>query len=424
MRFRVNENGGWRVGRDLEDLLRTAEEGGSELWHKLRAQAVAGANQAYQRGRQAYADAVRTGQDVVAKTPSQMARLGRTANAAVRAAANSASLGAADRLEAGTEALLGMGGAGNLRQRYNRQLVLQHQADADAQREFPNLYKWSGRAGAVGGILALDEPVAAAGLARAIPGGAKVYDAIQSFRPIGFIPQGYGRMAGAIGGAVNTAAQVANDAAHSRRTSMTDAADAFVSGAVGTAAAVRGHPALGGAIGSGLTTGLQQEDRGGASADDVLNSGLQGAYWGRGLSTVGEQVSNALPKAMKQGLGEGLTFMKSWARGEPIPPWQIEHVPAISENLPGARRAMAGPQVEITLSNGRKTVADWATLWGRALEAKYGLSAELRRAQRLAPSDLYPHYLPDHWSPGNIGDIAGGAFGSIGGFDDRGDGAS
>src|SRR5690242_8449454 len=106
------------MGRDLEDFLRTAEEGGSDLWHKLRAQAVAGTRDAYQRGRQVYDEAVRTGQDAVARTPTEVARLGRAGNAAVRGIANSASLGLADPLEAGTEALAGMGGSGNFQQRY------------------------------------------------------------------------------------------------------------------------------------------------------------------------------------------------------------------------------------------------------------------------------------------------------------------
>lgn len=145
------------MARDIEDVLRTAAEGGSELWHKLRSQSAAGANDAYERGRQAYADAVRTGQEVVARTPSEVARLGRGVNAAVRGFANSASLGATDPLEAGTEAIVGMGGPGNIQQRYERQLALQHQADADAQREFPELYKWSGRAGALAGMIGATE---------------------------------------------------------------------------------------------------------------------------------------------------------------------------------------------------------------------------------------------------------------------------
>jgi len=84
---------GNEMRRDLEDFLRGAEEGGSDLWHKLRAQAVAGTDDAYQRGRQVYDEAVRTGQDVVARTPTEVARLGRAGNAAVRGIANSASLG-------------------------------------------------------------------------------------------------------------------------------------------------------------------------------------------------------------------------------------------------------------------------------------------------------------------------------------------
>src|SRR5262249_24297254 len=102
-----------------------------------------------------------------------------------------------------------------------------------------------------------------------------------------------------------------------------------------------------------------------------------------------------------------------------IPPWQVRDVPAVAENLPGAANAAAGPQVPNTLSDGRVTRVDWNTLWGRALEAKLGLSAELRRAQRCAPTDVYPQYVPDHVSPGNVGDMAGGAFGSASGFNER-----
>ena len=410
------------MGRDLDELLRTAGEGASDWWYKTRNAMAADAANAYRRGQQIYEDGIGSGQNIVAQTPAQVARLGRGVNAAVRSAGNAVSLNQVNKLEAVTEAALGAG-TGNFQNRYDQRLAAQEQADANAKREFPELFKWSGRAGAIGGILALDAPIVGAGLARAIPGGTKVYNAVQSFRPIGFIKDGYGAMAGAIGGSVNTAAQVVSDAMHGRRTSASDAADAFVGGALGTAAAVHGSLALGGAIGSGVTTGLQESDRGRDSMDDVLNSGLQGAYFGRGFSTLGEQVSNALPMPAKQALGEGLTFLKSWSRGESIPPWQIKDVPAVVENLPGAAEGKAGPQVPIILSDGRTTVADWNTLWGRALEAKFGFSAELRRAQRFAPTDLSPNYLPDHWSPGNVGDMAGGAFGSSLGFHDPGDDA-
>src|SRR5579871_1838487 len=123
-----------QMGRDLEDILRTAGEGASDRWHQARAKAVADAENAYQRGRQAYADAIQLGSDVVARISSEVARAGRAANAAIRVAANAASLGMADRMGAGTEALFGMGGSGNLQQRFDHQLTLQHQAKADARR--------------------------------------------------------------------------------------------------------------------------------------------------------------------------------------------------------------------------------------------------------------------------------------------------
>ena len=400
-----------RMGRDLEDYFRSAEEDGADLWHKLRAQAVANTQNAYQRGRQVYDDAVRTGRAVVAQTPSQVARLGRAANAVARAAGNGASLGAADNLEAGTEALVGMGGSGSLGQRYQRQLALQHQADADAQREFPNLYKWSGRAGMVGGMLAADSPAVAAGAARMLPGGAKLVQGLENFRPAGFISKGYGRMAAGIGGAVNAAVQAGDDAVNGRPVTFGKEADAFASGAAGTAAATRVGPVLGAALGGALNTGLQEVGQGGVSVDDVLNSGLASADLGRGFATLGQAASNGLPMAVKGDLGQALTFAKSWSRGEPIP-LKPRYSPAVAASIEDAKEGLAGPQVRIKLGGRRSTVADFTTDWGNALEAKFGLSAGLTPSQRLAVRKLGALFQPDHWSPGDIGDMAGAAFGS------------
>jgi hypothetical protein len=402
------------LGRDIEDYLRSAEEGGSDLWHRLRAQSVAGAQEAYQNGREAYAKAIRAGQNVMAQTPSQVARLGRGANAAVRAAGNAISMNQADKLEAATEVLLGAGGTGNMQQRYQKRLALQRRADADAQREFPGLYKWSGRAGDVAGILAMDSPAVASGAARLLPGGGKLVKGLEKFRPEGFIRAGYGRLAAGIGGTVNAAVQAGDDALHGRPVTLGREADAFASGAIGTAAAAHGNPAMGAAVGGGLNTALQEADEGRLSAEDVLNSGLASAYAGRGFATAGQAASNALSRNAKGELGEAMSFAKAWARGEPIP---LKKVPsaAMAENIPGSK-GVAGPQVPIKLSNDDITRVDFGTLWGRAIEAKNGLSATLRGAQRFAPVDLSPHYLPDHWSPANFGDLSGGAFGTPFGF--------
>lgn len=171
---------------------------------------------------------------------------------------------------------------------------------------------------------------------------------------------------------------------------------------------------MGAAMGGGLNTGLQEVDEGRLSADDVLNSGLASAYAGRGLAAAGQAASNALPRNVKGELGEAMSFAKAWARGEPIPLKKVQSA-AMAENIPGSN-GQAGPQVPIKLSNDEITRADFGTLWGRAIEAKNGLSASLRRAQRFAPADLSPYYLPDHWSPANFGDLSGGAFGAAFGF--------
>jgi hypothetical protein len=394
------------MGRDPEDFLRSAEEGGSDLWHKARARAAAGAQDAYQRGRQIYEEAVRTGQDVVARTPSEVARLGRGGNAAVRGFANSASLGFADPLEAGTEALFGMGGSGDFQQRYQNQLTLQRQDDADAQREFPDLYKWSGRAGALGGMIAAGEIRVPGAIAKAVPMVGRAVKAVQSTRRIGFVPGGLGTM-GAVGGAtVGAAGQIIGDAARGRASSPADVVDAAGGGALSGFEATRGRPVFGAAVGSGVTTGLQDANRDVWSPDDVLQSAQTGTYAGQAFNALGRFGSNALPNQAKKVLGEGLTFAKSWARGEPIPlngKYSID----VAANLPDAEAGYAGPQRRIDLSK-NYTRADWISTPGNAYEAKFGASAGPSPAQRRAAVELAPNYFYDHWLPRDAGALTAG----------------
>src|SRR5438876_9655414 len=73
-------------GRRLENFLGSAIEDERKHWHKTRARAVADAEAAYERGRQVYADAIRTGRKVVARTPQEVRALGGSVNAGVRSA--------------------------------------------------------------------------------------------------------------------------------------------------------------------------------------------------------------------------------------------------------------------------------------------------------------------------------------------------
>jgi len=131
------------------------------------------------------------------------------------------------------------------------------------------------------------------------------------------------------------------------------------------------------------------------------------------LGTISEQAANALPSSVKGKLGEGLSFAKSWARGETIP---IEPTlsDAVKNNIP-APGVSAGPQQWVQLPNGRYARPDFMTDWGRALEAKFGNSASLTKNQKLLIPLLGENFQVDHWLPRDIGDFSGGWLGSTSG---------
>jgi len=395
------------MGGGVGDFLESAIEDEKERWYKARARAAAGAQAAYERGRQVYGDAIRTGQNVVARTPQEVRALGGAVGAGVRSAGNAVSLGYADNADAATDALLGAGGSGDFSQRYQNELGVQYALDRQAAHDHPTATRVGDFLGTLGAVFAVDAPAAAGVAARFVPGGIDALASIQRAKRIGFIPEGLGAMSAVGGATIGGATQLASDGVRGRPTSLRDFTGAVGGGALGGLSAVHNGPVLGAAIGGAATAALQ-----GAGADGIMRDATASAYGGRVLGTVGEQVSNALPRRVKGQLGEGLSFVKSWARGEPIPPW-FERSARVAQNLPKAN-GEAGPQGKIGLSRGY-TRADWLTHWGRAIEAKFGVSAGLTRAQRRAVSELGQAYLPDHWLPSDIGDFGGGWLGPTAG---------
>jgi len=391
------------MGQGLGDFLGSAIEDEKRRWYAARDRAAADAEAAYQRGRQIYGDAIRAGRNVVARTPQEVRALGGAVGAGVRSAGNAVSLGYADNADAATDALLGAGGTGDFGQRYRNELAVQHNLDRQAAHDHPFATGVGNVAGTLGAIFAADTPAVAGVVARLFPGGANALKAVQGAKRIGFIPEGLGTMAAVGGGAVGGVTQLATDAAQGRRTSLGDFAGAVGGGAVGGLGAVRGGPVLGAAFGGGATAALQGDD-----LNDVMRDATASAYGGRVLGTLGEQVSNGLPRNMKGAIGEGSSFAKSWARGEPIPPVGM-YSAQVQQDLPGAM-GKAGPQQRVKLSKSY-TRADWLTDWGRAIESKFGVSASLSRAQRRAIAELGDQYLPDHWLPSDIGNFSGGWMG-------------
>lgn len=214
---------------------------------------------------------------------------------------------------------------------------------------------------------------------------------------------------GAVGGAtMGATGQMVSDAARGQVSSPLDVIEAAGGGAISGYEATRGRPVFGAAAGSGLTTGLQEASRGVWSPDDILRSSQTGAYAGQAFNALGRFGSNALPNPAKKVLGEGLTFVKSWARGVPMP---LKGMPSerVRVNMPGAADHEAGPQIRIDLSKSH-TDADWISMPGKAYESKFGWAAKPTNAQIRAATELAGRYFYDHWLPRDVGALAAGWF--------------
>ena len=335
--------------------------------------------------------------------------------AALRSAGNGAALDHADEISAALDAATGFGGEGRFAQRYRNNLQAELERDQYYSQQYPQVWNTSHTVGALGGTLAAftsDAPmiVASRFLPRAVVAGANTK------RAVPFIRQGYGTMGAIGGGLMGATGQVVEDAAKGRWSDPGDVGRASLGGVVAGWQATHGRPILGAATGSSLTTTLQDlAHRGSVSFDDTLRGFQGGAYAGRLLNGLGTYRSAVLPSQLKGLLGEGLTFVKSYARGEPIP---LRATPstAAAQRLPGLRGGTAGPQQTIDLRGGRKTVADWVTSQGRALEAKFGAHARPTEAQRLAANQLGDAFAFDHWLPKNVGEVVSALFGAPTGY--------
>jgi hypothetical protein len=328
----------------------------------------------------------------------------------LRSAGNGALLDHADEVSAALDAAIGFGGDGGFSQRYRSNLQAELDRDRYYAGRYPRVWQASHGVGAVGGTMAAfvgDAPMFFA--SKLLPGS--VVAAANARRAVPFIREGYGTMGAVGGGLLAGAGQVADDAGKGRTSSIGDVGRASFGGAVAGWEATHGRPILGAAVSSGVTTALQQQaHQGSISPADVFRSFQSGAYAGQLLSGLGKYGSATLPSQAKGLLGEGLTFMKSYARGEPIP---LRPTPsdAVARRLPGLAAGTAGGQQTIRLSRG-KTVADWVTSQGRALEAKFGAYARPTEPQKRAARELGDAFAFDHWLPKNAGEVVSALFGA------------
>jgi hypothetical protein len=451
------------VASSLQDRLR-AELDEKKRWYDARVAHLAHkAHELEAIGRKVYGDGIRTGRDVIARTPQELQAVARAViksqqraaapaaknpptvrarpapqrnptkaspprpdliregQAAVSGAVDELTFGLADRGLAAVEALRD-GGADGFVDRYAHEMAAK-KAEDDYDAAYHGMARNGGRlAGFVGSVAAtggfglggaalkgaaagarlLGAADKAAGITKVAARAAK---AANSSRRIAQLSrEGLTTMAVGGGAASGAAGQVISDLASGKPGSAGDYAGAVLGGIAGGLALRAGvrDPRLVGALEGAATTGLQGLANGrDFSAMDIAASARGGAIGGSVGDLIGKYGANALPRKVKGDLGEQLSLLKTLAEGKPDPRY-AEAVVGFQERLPGA---VGGPGVqrEVLLRGGRKTIADHVTHDGSAVEAKFGSSARLSKAQRLARAELLDRYRIDHWLPADIG---------------------
>jgi hypothetical protein len=438
----------------LPDELR-AKRAATERWIARREATLRrGASELEALGRQAYADTIRKGERVMARTPAEIRALGlaavqgrlpqaiaegvirkaapkvaavastvgglaRTAvsptsspyqrdqarkqlaeqgRAALSGFADEITFGAADRVLSAGDALI-EGSPRDFAGRYSENMATKKAEDAYDQEHY-GLARGAGRiAGAGTGIAVLGAPAVARGAVSLIPRGAQFAKALSTSRHA-LDPRGLTTMATVGGAGAGVASQAAADVVAGRPSSLTDYAGAAAGGAVNGLATLRLGPVAGGAIGGAATTTAQGQLSGRAvSADDVINSGRASGALGGLFGLGGAYWASQLPVAAKGVLGEGLSAVKTMARGDGIP---------------------FGFRKRLNLDQGGHTFTDLRfapRLPGKKIgvvEAKMGPEAKASSRQIQASNQPDIEYVWDGWRFTDVGKAAGAAFSSGG----------
>jgi hypothetical protein len=125
----------------------------------------------------------------------------------------------------------------------------------------------------------------------------------------------------------------------------------------------------------------------------ALGDGLGAVLLADGAFIGGARGSAALPSVAKGQLGEDLSMVKSWLKGDPP----------------------VGFQVGKRLANGKRTVVDHVMAGDMNVEAKFG-GSPLRPNQIYAQQQFGPAYRVDRWLPDHVGAIAAPLGPAVGGL--------
>ncbi|WP_374472795.1 hypothetical protein [Phenylobacterium sp.] len=384
--------------------------------------------------------AIRTGQDVLARTPSEVRQLGlaavqgrlpqelagavakkvaqaaapapkanssarkavvkqeppkNTAGQQVRAAVSGAvdefTLGTADHVLSAGEALLD-GGVQGVGDRYATE-IRQRRAEDAYDSENYGAARTTGRAvGFIGGLAATGGVASAtrAGLSGA-PQAAKLLAAVAKAPKLkhGVDSRGLVQFAAGSGAAAGAASQVVEDAAGGRVSSPGQYGAAALGGAAGGVATLRYGPMRGGAIG-GASDAAGSDIAAGRmpSAGDAIGAAHGAALLGKAGDVLGTYRTAALSSHLKGKVGEALSYGKTLARGK-VPDVRKDGVP---------------------IGNGKKVSKPDQKIDDDYLDAKMGPYADLTPNQRRLKKmqdDSGREFIIDAWQFRDVGKAAG-----------------
>ncbi|HEY8616449.1 hypothetical protein [Phenylobacterium sp.] len=398
-------------------------------------------------GHQVVKRAIRAGQEVVAKTPTQVRQLGLAAvegrlpqalsgaapkkaaplasptkrststaqqpakprpgknvvreqvRAGISGAVDEFTLGAADHVLSAGEAVLG-GGVQGFRDRYAAEMR-QRRADDAYDSQHYGAARTAGRAvGLVGGLAATGGAATVGARALAgLPQTAKVMAAVAKAPKLrmGVDPRGLPQLAAGGGAVGGVGAQVVEDSVSGRLSSPGQYAASALGGATGGVATLRYGPMHGGAIGGASEAAASDLAAGRLpSADRAIGSAHGAAMLGKVGDVVGTYRTATLPAHLKGKVGEALSYGKTLARGK---------VPNVK---PG----------RVKVGNSKYSIPD-QQIGDDFLEAKMGPSADLTKNQRLHRAKLNregKELIIDAWQFRDVGRAAGIVGAPLGGI--------
>jgi hypothetical protein len=318
----------------------------------------------------------RPGGGRAAQTPDLKDRVKDEARAAGSGFVDGLSAGTADYVSAVLKLAGGQGGPGSWPARYGALLEAERQQDRYDQANFGGARLAGQGVGTVAGI----------GLTGGALGGLNALRGVSAIPAAARLAPNFGhvvRVGALAGGGTGAAGQAVADSLTGRLSAPTDYLGAIAAGALGGAAApyvgTRRAAVLAGAAGPWLQATLAGSN---AQPAEAIAGALLGPIGVRRVEAGVAAAFNRLAKDQKQAIGEQLSLISSFTRGErPV-----------------------GIQRRTYLKGGGYTVADHVTK-KHVIEAKAGEHASLSMRQRQARREL-ENYIVEHWLPQDLGAMA------------------